>query len=454
MRQSSCPERSGPAGSTAARRVVLVDGRERELVLRPGCWPGYRVGRYEWQDGVRASGLPATDKHVVGMGLAAHMDRMGNNSRPGLERLERELTLTRRTIIRSTRNLERQGFLDTRRSRGGPGQTNRYFPLLPVPAELLAELGLEQDQAGEWHLVPTAEPAPPELAPPAAPEPPLDGELAPDAEHDLLITAGGVRLVPAVDVGTEGDGRPAAGGAQEPKPIAAILAGVMGEMESRPQAGASAVDTAAETVYLVPPESLPPPDVRATHPESCTPGPRHARPAGGRRQAAAQTQPERSGGTGLRLTRQWPAELIALALTVISLLHVPTGRRGWLGGYVPAVEAIAELLGETGASPATVAAAIEASGPLWPCEKLGGLLESRVVKARKQLAARERADRHAAELDAAGSDWQAITSAPPLGLSPAARQAVAAAKALLPQPARQRRPEGDWEGGERQQCAG
>jgi hypothetical protein len=76
-----------------------------------------------------------------------------------------------------------------------------------------------------------------------------------------------------------------------------------------------------------------------------------------------------------------------------------------------------------------VAAAIEASGPLWPCEKLGGLLESRVVKARKQLAARERADRHAAELGAAGSDWRTITAAPPD--REAARRGIAAARAAL-----------------------
>jgi DNA-binding MarR family transcriptional regulator len=149
-----------------------------------------RVGKYEWIDALnrvfdqRLEPSFNDTTRAVAVELFTFMGSFGDRCFPSVETLARRMRRKPETIVKHRNRLEARGYLEIRHG-GGRGRPSHYYAVLPVAA---------------------AEQAPLELEPPTPAELPeafggeLVPELVPDTEHDVLITAAGVELVPAAGV--------------------------------------------------------------------------------------------------------------------------------------------------------------------------------------------------------------------------------------------------------------
>lgn len=348
QQQSSCPDSSGPAGAAASRRVGECGQPDSRPLSR-------RVSRARWEKALQARARARLEPGwttltlAIAFALARYMSATGGNCFPGIIRLAAELLSKPLTVAKHIRLLEAGGYLEVHRG-GGRGHRTEYYARLPI--------GVDQ-------------------AAPSAPERPL--LAAPADVEDLQAPA---------------EAEPAAVQLlSEPPAAAGDVDLVVSEVLDAPaSAPAVASSDGAETLSLqggggigvsgTP--SCPPP-----HPGG------HAVRPGGTRHAPRPTRPARVPEPVAR---------------VIAALPLTEQQRLWARTHSPkvgpsAVEAIADALASTGATPVELARAIDGAHhrPLREADSPGGLVVARIPKALELLELRAAAEAHRRELGAAPS---------------------------------------------------
>lgn len=110
-----------------------------EVLERVAGAPRIRVARFVWRKALATSDLPSTWRHIAS-NLSDHMDRDGGSCFPSLDTQARETGRSKSTVAEALKGLERRGYLQRERSRGGrhpgrdaPGRATRYTATVPDP---------------------------------------------------------------------------------------------------------------------------------------------------------------------------------------------------------------------------------------------------------------------------------------------------------------------------------
>jgi DNA-binding MarR family transcriptional regulator len=316
--------------------------------------------------------------------LASYMSATGGSCFPGIRTLAAELLSKTQTVSKHIRLLAAAGYVEVHKG-GGRGHRTEYYALLPIDVDQAVNA-----RARARRRAP-------------APQPPVD-------QADV---AGDEGLQASAAAAAEPAAEQLAGEAQAHDDVAGdglVVGEVLGEASA---AVAVTSGDGAETVSH---------RQRGGEGVSQTP----SCPSGNPGRPAVQTGGARHAP---RTTR--PARVLVPVAAVIDAIPATERQRLWIRTWRPAVEALEAALRESGATPAELAAAIDAAAP-WPLRHAhypGSALVARMPAALELLAVQRRADARARELDAAPAPAAAEVSAP---ASPeVARAALAAVRAEI-----------------------